>query len=123
MIEYREHITRGMLRAEPEKLFVFGDNIHRKGYGGQAKEMRDEPNAVGIPTKIYPGWSDRSFFTDSDLTSFVEHSAKDFRRLADHKGIIIWSTGGIGTGRAQLKKRAPKIWWWIEGQRLILEKL
>ncbi len=123
MIEYREHITREMLRAEPEKLFVFGDNMQRKGYGGQAKEMRDEPNAVGIPTKIAPSMGGGAFFTDSDLTSFVEHSAKDFRRLTEHKGIIVWPTDGIGTGRAQLKKRAPKIWWWIEGQRLILESL
>lgn len=43
MIEYRDHITRAMLRAEPEKLFVFGDNFVRTGFGGQAKEMRGEP--------------------------------------------------------------------------------
>lgn len=29
MIEYRKRITRQMLRDEPEKLFVFGDNLER----------------------------------------------------------------------------------------------
>lgn len=122
MIEYRDHITRAMLRAEPEKLFVFGDNIRRKGYGGQAKEMRDEPNAVGIPTKVYPAWDNGAFFTDSDLLLFVKHSTKDFQRLFNHKGIIVWPTNGIGTRRAQLKKRAPRIWGIIEEFRLSVLK-
>ncbi|KKL05458.1 hypothetical protein LCGC14_2605850, partial [marine sediment metagenome] len=54
MIEYRDHITRQMLRDEPDTLFVFGDNMQRRGLGGQAFAMRGEPNAVGIPTKIFP---------------------------------------------------------------------
>ena len=123
MIEYREHITRAMLRAEPEKLFVFGDNMHRKGYGGQAKEMRGEPNAVGIPTKVHPTMYEGSFFTDSDLSVFVDRVVPDYLRLARHPGIIVWPTAGIGSGLAQLKKRAPKIWHWIEFARLTLEKL
>ena len=121
MIEYRKHITRAMLKAEPEKLFVFGDNIHRKGYGGQAKEMRDEPNAVGIPTKVYPSMDEGAFFIDEDFPVFVARAAKDFLRLSQHIGPIVWPKDGIGTGRAQLKERAPKIWFYIEAQRLILE--
>jgi len=50
-IRTEKHITRQMLRAEPGTLWVFGDNLQRKGLGGQAKEMRGEPNAIGIPTK------------------------------------------------------------------------
>ncbi len=122
MIEYRNYITRSMLQAEPDKLFVFGDNIHRKGYGGQAKEMRGEPNAVGIPTKVYPRMDEGAFFTNKDLAVVIQHSCEDFQRLADHKGIIVWPTAGIGTGYACLKEKAPKIWWWLEAQRLILEE-
>ncbi len=123
MIEYRAHITRAMLRAEPEKLFVFGDNMHRKGLGGQAKEMRGEPNAVGIPTKVYPGMDNGAFFTNSDLSVFVNHAVLDYLRLARHPGVIIWPADGIGTGLAQLEKRAPKIWHWIENCRQTLEVL
>lgn len=124
MIEYRKHITRAMLRAEPEKLFVFGDNMHRKGYGGQAKEMRGEPNAVGIPTKVYPGWHEGAFFVDSDSLTFWKESINDFDRLFEHaeNGVIVWPSAGIGTGLAQLERRAPKIWYWIEDKRMALEK-
>jgi len=123
MIEYRNHITRAMLRAEPEKLFVFGDNIQREGYGGQAKEMRGEPNAVGIPTKIYPSMAEKAFFTDSNYDMFLLHTAKDYLRLVGFAGVIVWPKGGIGTGLAQLEKRAPIIWDDIESLRLSLEKL
>ncbi len=123
MIEYRAFITRHMLRAAPGKLFVFGDNIHRKGYGGQAKEIRGEPNSVGIPTKVYPGMNNGAFFTDSDFTVFVRHAVPDYVRLMRHAGVIIWPADGIGTGLAQLENRAPKIWHWIETCRQTLEVL
>ena len=47
-------ITREELQRHPELIFVFGDNMLRKGFGGQAKEMRGEPNAVGVPVKWRP---------------------------------------------------------------------
>jgi hypothetical protein len=46
-----KHITREMVRADPSTVFVFGDNMARNGLAGQAKEMRGEPNAIGVPTK------------------------------------------------------------------------
>jgi redox-sensitive bicupin YhaK (pirin superfamily) len=42
-------------------LFVFGDNLRRTGFGGQAAEMRGEPNAVGIA----PGY-EQKHFADAD---------------------------------------------------------
>lgn len=63
---YVKYITRQMMRAEPTTLFVFGDNLAQVGYGGQAKEMRGEPNAVGIPTKRKPSrTAPDEFFTDN----------------------------------------------------------
>ncbi len=50
-LEIRELIRREDVRAEPDKIFLFGDNLKESGYGGQAKEMRGEANARGIPTK------------------------------------------------------------------------
>ncbi len=123
MIEYRKHITRAMLQSEPEKLFVFGDNIHRKGYGGQAREMRGEPNAVGIPTKVYPAMDKGAFFTDEDFIVFCRHSQKDFQKLRAHSGVIVWPEDGIGTGRAQLYQRAPSIYDFIQEAKRYLETL
>jgi hypothetical protein len=68
MIEFAEFITRASCRANPDKTFLFGDNAIHAGFGGQAaKEMRGEPNAIGIPTKFYPNMRDDSFFTDKDF--------------------------------------------------------
>lgn len=38
-------ITRDKIKENLEVLYLFGDNIIRKGLGGQAKEMRGEDNA------------------------------------------------------------------------------
>ena len=122
MIEYREHITRAMLRAEPGVLFVFGDNLQRRGYGGQAKEMRGEPNAVGIPTKAWPSMTETAFFNDDDLKLWAQESAPYRERLIEHGGKVVWPKDGIGTGLAQLQERAPAIWRAIERLRLALEE-
>lgn len=121
MIEYRVYITRSMLQSEPKKLFVFGDNLKRKGYGGQAKEMRGEYNAVGIPTKHRPSMEEDAFFSDDDFSEFFKSFNDDLIRLVTHKGIIVWPKAGIGTGRAQLEERAPNIHKFIEIIREYLE--
>lgn len=113
MVEYRKFITRNMLINERKKLFIFGDNIARTGFEGQAKEMRGEPNAVGIATKRYPSVSPGSFFTDNDLEAWKKYSEKSIIMLKMHNntnGIIVWPEAGIGTGQANLKLLAPLIW-------------
>lgn len=121
---YEKHITRQMLRDNPNTLFVFGDNMERRGFGGQAAEMRGEPNAVGIPTKHKPSMSEDAFFTDEDTKDWFTAVEKDFQRLLGHLrsgGDVVWPADGIGTGRAQLERRAPRIWDLIERFREVLE--
>mgnify|MGYP001608883882 CR=1 FL=1 len=111
-LEYRKHITRAMLRAEPDTLFVFGDNMAARGLGGQAKEMRGEHNAVGIPTKRHPRMDDAAFLTDADLDAVRPIAQAAYRRLADHLkagGTVVFPADGIGTGLAQLQERAPAV--------------
>jgi hypothetical protein len=110
-IEMRPWITRAMLRAEREKLFVFGDNLARVGFGGQAKEMRGEPNAVGLPTKRSP----HEFLQDRDLDEIRSVVAPDLMRLQNHLLVgktIVWPADGIGTGRAALHHHAHDIHEW-----------
>lgn len=110
MIEYRNHITREMLQAEPEKLFVFGDNFSRRGYGEQASEMRGEPNAVGISTKKRPSMEEDAFLTDESIVRWGFYSGAAITKLLAFEGVIVWPAVGIGTGLAGLEKRAPRIW-------------
>jgi hypothetical protein len=120
MIEYRKYITRAMLRAEPDTLFVFGDNFLERGLGGQAKQMRGEPNAVGIATKRKPSMKEGAFLSDADSIEWARHSDKSFRRLFAHDGLIVWPSDDIGTGRAQLQERAPMIAKAIDSLQFVL---
>lgn len=112
MIEFRPFIHRKDLQQEPETLFVFGDNMMRKGLGGQAAAMRGEPNAVGIPTKELPSMAGNAFLSDADFARWKDASLPDWSRLfyqARQGGKIVWPEAGIGTGRARLEKKAPSI--------------
>lgn len=118
-----ERLVRSHIRAHPEILFVFGDNLARKGgfpdktgwsnpRAGQAAACRGEPNAVGIPTKRFPSMDTRSFFANDDLERVRPIIQSEFRRLASHLragGTVAIPTAGIGTDRAQLAERAPHI--------------
>ncbi len=55
-------VTAEYLRKNQNVIFIYGDNLIRKGYGGAAK-LRDESNAYGFITKKYPNNKDSSFFT------------------------------------------------------------
>ncbi|AJD54446.1 hypothetical protein SAMN02744133_108175 [Thalassospira xiamenensis M-5 = DSM 17429] len=126
MISYEAKITRQMLRDNSDTLFVFGDNLIRRGLGGQAREMRGEPNAVGIPTKRLPSMEPEAFFTDHDFETWREHSAKDWGRLLSHVkrgGRIVIPAAGIGTGLARLEENAPKIAIAIRDGIAVLTKL
>ena len=124
MLTYRLIITRSMLRSESQTLFVFGDNFLRYGLAGQAKEMRGEPNAVGIPTKKAPSMHSSAFFNNSEeeYRRWLNLSTLDRDRLWQYEGEIVWPKDGIGTGLAQLQERAPMIWKSLESFRLDLEK-
>ena len=65
---FQKFIYRADLQNNPDVLYVFGDNLVRKGRGGQAKEMRGHPNAVGVATKNTPGHGERHhYFSDGNF--------------------------------------------------------
>lgn len=113
MLELWDTIRRSDLHFRPDALFLFGDNMARKGYGGQAKEMRGEPNALGIPTKWRPSNNDDDFFSDSDFNTIRPIIDIVIDKAIAHKGPVIMSKHGIGTGFAQLPIKAPKIYEYL----------
>lgn len=115
-----KRITRSYVRDNPHILFVFGDNMERRGLGGQAAEARGELNTVGLPTKWRPERDEAAYFNDSVLDMpIVQHALSDaFHRvmhalLGNHDVVI--SSDGVGTGLAELPKRAPKVHNLING--------
>lgn len=110
-----------MVQSEPDTLFVFGDNIEQRGFGGQARAMRGEPNGVGIPTKRKPLHLESAYFTDSDFDEVKPLIDAAFEKLRAHSGPIVWPVDGIGTGLAELPQRAPRIYQYIKEQQAALE--
>lgn len=129
MIIIKQHrIYRQDLQANPEVLYIFGDNLQRRGYGGQAKEMRGEPNSIGIATKrrMEYGTPD-CYFHDSEkgaMGILVEEFMETCRRIhnAKPKAVII-PLDGIGTGLARLPEFAPVLLEYINVSLKQLEKL
>ena len=107
-------VLRNDARANPDAIFLFGDNDMRAGYGGQAEELRGEPNAVGIRTKLTPSWDEGAYFTDAGFDRFTSMIRQDLepvkRALAcDPARIVVIPLDGLGTGRARMPRRAPRI--------------
>lgn len=113
-------ITRAYVRANPNKLFLFGDNLERKGFGGQAAAMRGEPNAIGVPTKKTPSRSLDAYFTDAEFEqnkfaidiAFVTLT----KAISDSITAIVIPTDGLGTGRAQLEQKAPRTFAYLQSR-------
>lgn len=107
-IIFQQVIARADARRNPSVLYVFGDNVTRKGLGGLAKELRNERNSVGVRTKYTP----YEFYTEDDLSVIAQNRMidEDMKPLFDHVkkgGIVIWPSRGIGCGTARLPTKSP----------------
>lgn len=111
-IEFLTHITRDMLRAAPDARYVFGDNLQRRGLGGQAKEMRGEPNAIGIPTKKAPSLADHAFFKDNDTFAWeaINAGLLEVKAALDEGRVVYFPKDGIGNGLASMPARSPDLY-------------
>ena len=105
-------IYRADLRGNPNVLYVFGDNEARAGLGGQAAEMRNEPNAVGVRTKRTPGTGPGDYWSDDKFEKYAHFIEVDFAPVIDHLkrgGVVVIPLDGLGTGLSELSRRAPRV--------------
>jgi hypothetical protein len=109
-IKYQKMIYRADLKANPTQIYVFGDNVLREGYGGQAKEMRGELNAIGVATKWAPDNQAGSFFNDDPIcfNEVAADMAKVYALLQLGVTVVV-PQDGIGTGLSRLPELAPNL--------------
>ncbi len=100
------------LRENPDKVYLFGDNLEGKGKGGQAV-VRDEPNAIGIPTKKAPRRDAGAYFNDADLQANKDAIDEAFNKIPDEATVVI-PKDGLGTGLADLANKAPKTFKYLQ---------
>lgn len=123
-----DFITRDIVQTSKSTLFLFGDNLTQKGYGGQANAMRGEPNAIGIPTKRTSGIREEDYFSDDYFIENIMYIGHAFaivkKRVFDDLSIttVAIPTMGFGTGMAQLQTRAPRTLKYIDEKIEELEK-
>jgi hypothetical protein len=111
------HITRSEVQKNRGFTYIFGDNVTEKGMGGMAKQLRGEPNAVGIPTKWRPTMDWDAFFSDNPTDHRKVEHARDFMetaiQVAERRGLLIIVPSGIGQGLAQMPTRCPELYKWL----------
>jgi hypothetical protein len=118
---FQKMIYRTDLQAHPERLYVFGDNMQRWGKGGQAEEMRGEPNAIGIVTKKAPKRNDDAYMTDDEFEANFAAMKADFEKVwaALRAGTeVVFPTAKLGSDRAELETRAPRTYAALQGLQM-----
>lgn len=113
------YYTSELLKANPDKIYVFGDNNQREGKKGQAS-VRDEPNAMGISTKLKPSTNKDAYMTDESFDKNKEVIDSDIAKIIETNKTIVFPKAGLGTGLAKLKEKAPKTYAYLK-QRLLQE--
>ncbi len=116
---FQKMVNREDLRRNPDVLYVFGDNVMRRGMGGQAGAMRGERNAVGVATKYQPSTHPDAYFGDEPeqveaQTRILDNDMKRLFEKLKAGGIVVWPTDGIGTGLSELPQRAPTTFAYLE---------
>lgn len=105
-------------RKYKDYYFIFGDNDMKKGNGGQAV-IRDEKNALGIPTKKAPNNNKSSFYTDEEYKENkrkINEAIEIIKEKMEKGHPIVLPKDGLGTGLADLPKRAPKTFKYLQKQ-------
>lgn len=99
MQEIPEVITKSFLRANPNYIFVYGDNLLRKGKGGAAK-LRDEPNTYGFITKKAPNNNNGSFYKPDEYKQKFEVELRRLIKKIENNPDKIFLISKLGGGLA-----------------------
>lgn len=107
------------LRAHPKWMFLYGDNVTRKGLGGQAGACRYQSNAIGVRTKWAPSMRPQAFFGDNDYERCAVMIDEDLQQAFAHVAVglvVVVPMNGIGTGYAHLEDRAPRLFQHLQAR-------
>ncbi len=97
---YRDiQITNQFLNDNPNALFVFGDNLIGKGYGGAAA-LRDHPQAIGFVTKKFPDNRDTSFYDPEEYESLFFQELKKLENIIESNPDKTFYISQLGGGLA-----------------------
>jgi hypothetical protein len=116
-VEVVSKYSNADVKSNPDKIYVFGDNTQRTGTGGQA-QIRNNPNAFGIATKLKPTNNADAFMSDKDLESNKQVIDSDIAKIKAQNKPLVFPKDGFGTGLAKLKEKAPQTYQYLKEQLL-----
>lgn len=112
--------TRDQVARDVNSVYVFGDNstdaVDMYVPSSTQACIRGLPNTVGIITKLDRKWNESSFFSDDYFSIFkilFEVSIHRIKIYIDEGKTIVFPEGGIATGKAMLKEKAPMCWEYL----------
>lgn len=109
---YHGYWDRQTVARDTKCVYLFGDNLADAASGYVLSRtqavIRGLPNAIGIPTKKTRGTDPNAYFTDKELTWFAFLVDVAIHKALESGKDIVIPADGIGTGKAQLKERAPE---------------
>ena len=111
-------ITKEYLQNNTKHIFVYGDNLTRKGKGGAAI-FRDIPNTYGFLTKKYPNNLDASFYKPEEYESVFRMELRKLQRYIIDCPDTTWLISKLGSGLANKYSIYEKI---IKPNIVILKK-
>lgn len=111
-----KYFNRRDVARDLGRMYVFGDNLSRKGNKGQSV-IRGVPNAIGVATKFYPSMNVSSFFSsDRDLFELIKVVSNDLAVVNEYlesKATVVWPYANIGVGNAKLPEKNPALYEFI----------
>ena len=85
-------IVREDLRANPDVIYVYGDNVAREGQRGLARQMRHEPNAHAVSVC----WAPFEPFSLATSEAAIVRMEEDLVALIERQpSLIIWPLEGV----------------------------
>lgn len=92
-------ITKKYLIDHPDHIFVFGDNLDRKGYGGAA-QFRCMDNVYGFITKKHPDNLDTSFYLPKEYLPVYAQEIIDLMKQIESNPDYTFLISKLGAGLA-----------------------
>lgn len=92
-------VTQQYLDDNPTAIFVFGDNLLRRGVGGAAR-LRHHPQALGFITKKSPKYTDESYYTPEEYKEVFDKELKFLSNMISDCPDKTFLISPIGSGLA-----------------------
>ena len=92
-------VDKKYLKSNPNHVFVFGDNLVRRGTGGAAA-LRYEPNTYGFITKKYPNNKLESFYNTNEYIPIFEIEFKKLIKIIKDNPTKTFLISKLGSGLA-----------------------